>query len=225
MIRLSVIGEEKPIVVKLVEDAVAGTAGDDEEVNKQLLREKLEAARVIVKERMKQAAASMLVQSTGTDRVLVEKMHRLKLEVLSVQPVLAQLYRDCVLDEKNRILTDEEFWGCDEGSGRTYGYTALTALVERSGDLNLQSMWARSTTTRRKATEAAAAAGEALLPGRATSLLSDNCMSVNPLNGEIRFQVTPEVVDHIFLMCKCRPLLCVLCFVFCFQSTARPDQT
>lgn len=228
MIRLSVIGVKKPMMIALIEDAVAGTATDNAADNLQGLQSQLRALRDLVKEHMKIAAASLLAATSAshskiTDPRLIEKMHRLKLEVLTTYPVLKQRYQDCVLDPRSSFLTDDQFWGSGDsataattgmpsdggGDGNwgsstatAYGYTALTALVEKQKDPELQEQWERDTGRRRAETEATAAANMALQPGRPSAILSDFCASVNPLTGELKIKLSRDKIDHIFRMCK-----------------------
>jgi hypothetical protein len=218
IIRLSIINMEKPVLIKLIPDAVSGTATGDDELDRVGLREKLEAAKAIIKDQMKRAA--LLVQSvTNAQRRqanprLLEKMNILKLEVLVANPVLRQRYQDCVkvADESgSNILTDDEFWGSTDSAGAddsnigvktAYGYAALQARVEKEGDDGLRVMWEQDTAAHRAALAAAAAEEAELLPARPASLLSDDCAVVNPITHEVDYNFTPEVIEHIFQMCK-----------------------
>jgi hypothetical protein len=219
IIRLSVINMEKPVLIKLIPDAVSGTATGDDELDRVGLREKLEAAKAIIKDQMKRAA--LLVQSVTSDAQrrqadprLLEKMNILKLEVLVANPVLRQRYQDCVKvadESRSNILTDDEFWGSTDSAGAddsnigvktAYGYAALQARVEKEGDDRLRMMWEQDTAAHRAALAAAAAEEAELLPARPASLLSDDCAVVNPITHEVDYNFTPDVIEHIFQMCK-----------------------
>ena len=110
-------------------------------------------------------------------------------------------YRYYVLDSRNPIYTDDEFW-YNNGVGFARLHELVKSECHKTADSLLKEVWKLWLKLNPTANLLPVEMPKAtLIKGKLSSLTSDKCLSLNPVNGEIKMSLTSDIIEHIFLMC------------------------
>ena len=191
MMRLTLLTNAQPVVFKFV--------GPTEDSSN--LRLEMEKLKPIIKEKIRSALAMYSVNKFESEAKAI--LNKMKMSTLEQNKDLDLSYRYYVLDPNSPVYSDEEFW-----YNNGVGYSKLNELVtvecsKQSNDKILSEVWRLwLSLNKRASTQSLAPPKATLIKGKLSSLTSDKCLSMNPVNGEIKMSLTSDIIEHIFLMCK-----------------------